>query len=206
MDLNSSLDSSLENDLHWSSPRGPILFGMSHRQQETPDRYLRPPLPPTSTSRSKSELIDFSQHQYGHQSSKAQEQLSHLNVAVGIGDLLRAKTIILELEKSLGYIRECSFDQSTSQKIDHTQVQRSDEAGIKNLPTLHEVVNTSLFSGLLRNLLNEAIKQENLGNTEQQHKIEDEVYKWLLNFRYNGPQWARVDHHLLGGVLKGILL
>ncbi|KAH9818823.1 hypothetical protein DFH28DRAFT_92642 [Melampsora americana] len=187
------------------SENEPILFGMSHRQQKSQDHYLRPPLPPTSTSRSKSDLIDFSQHQYGHQSSKAQEQLSQLNVAVGIGDLSRARTIILEVEKSLGYIRKHPFDSPVRYADNQAQVSRSKEAKTQNLPTLNEVVNTSLFSGLLRNLLNEAIKQEKLGNRERQKKHEDEVFHWLLNFRYNGPEWAQVDHHLLAGVLKGVL-
>ncbi|KAG0141583.1 hypothetical protein CROQUDRAFT_281949 [Cronartium quercuum f. sp. fusiforme G11] len=192
---------------HTDELHEPILFGMSHRHQASQERYLRPPLPPACISRpSRSDLIDFSQYQFGHQSSKAQEQLSQLNVAVGIGDSSRAKAILFELEKSLGYVRQIPFESSVSQAINHAQLYRSEDAGNKNLPTLNEVVSTSLFSGLLRNLINEAIKQENLGNKEQQKKNEDEVHKWLLNFRYNGPDWAQVDHHLLAGVLKGLLL
>ncbi|MBW0481557.1 hypothetical protein O181_021272 [Austropuccinia psidii MF-1] len=177
----------------------------------TISNYLRPPLPPNliSNSRNKAnQLIDYSSFYQGFNSSKAQDQISQLVVSIAIGDLSRAKSIIFQIERSLGYIRPTPFEACITHSINENKTRRayrSEDSINENLPMLHEIVHTSIFGSLLRKTLLQAFEQESLGNSTKSNLLQAEVYEWMMNFRTNGDDWSQIDHHILAGVLKGVL-
>lgn len=180
--------------------------------------YLRPPLPPTTTSltgrqsKNHKPIIDYTQFNNGFHSSRSQEQITQLTVSISIGDIQRANSIIFEIERSLGYIRDKTFQttlleqmkKNSSPPLSIPLAQRP--SNIMNLPTLNQVIHPSIFSSLLRRLLIHAIKQESIGNISQSHLLQSQLYHWLTNFKLNGKNWAQIDHHLMAAVLKGVLL
>ncbi|KAA1068694.1 DNA-directed RNA polymerase [Puccinia graminis f. sp. tritici] len=195
----------------------PALFESAFHQGNLPS-YLRPPLPPTTStttgrqSKNHQPKIDYSQFNNGFNSSRSQDQLSQLTVSIAIGDLQRAQSIILEIERSLGYLRTKAFFQTNNtlnellklnKHFNEPLVQR--DPNDHHLPTLNQIIHPSIFSSLLRRTLVQAIKQESLGNLNHAHILQSHLFHWLLNFKLNGPHWAQVDHHLMAGVLKGVL-
>ncbi|KAH9461338.1 hypothetical protein Pst134EA_017647 [Puccinia striiformis f. sp. tritici] len=193
----------------------PGLFESVFHTGDIPN-YLRPPLPPTTSKlisgrkpkNQNQPIIDYSQFSNGFNSSRSQDQLSQLTVSIAIGDLERAHSIIFEIERSLGYVRTRPFsitlqDKSSSPQLDPF-VTRPLNAST-TLPNLNQIVHPSIFSSLLRRILIQAIKQESIGNSTLAHQLQSQLYHWLLNFKLNGPQWAQIDHHIMAGVIKGVL-
>ncbi|OAV95208.1 hypothetical protein, variant [Puccinia triticina 1-1 BBBD Race 1] len=178
--------------------------------------YLRPPLPPTTStltgrqSKNHPPTIDYTQFNNGFHCSRSHDQLSQLTVSIAIGDIQRAATIILEIERSLGYSRTKTF-QTTLAEISKSRQPppASEPLALRrtpsSLPTLNQIIHPSIFSSLLRRTLVQAIKQESLGNSSQAHLLQSQLFHWLINFKLNGQHWAQLDHHLMAGVLKGVL-
>ncbi|KAI9614973.1 hypothetical protein KEM48_005886 [Puccinia striiformis f. sp. tritici PST-130] len=178
----------------------PGLFESVFHTGDIPN-YLRPPLPPTTSKlisgrkpkNQNQPIIDYSQFSNGFNSSRSQDQLSQLTVSIAIGDLERAHSIIFEIERN----------KSSSSQLDPF-VTRPLNAST-TLPNLNQIVHPSIFSSLLRRILIQAIKQESIGNSTLAHQLQSQLYHWLLNFKLNGPQWAQIDHHIMAGVIKGVL-
>ncbi|PLW04732.1 hypothetical protein PCASD_26132 [Puccinia coronata f. sp. avenae] len=198
----------------------PTLFDSPFHLGNIPN-YLRPPLPPTTStltgrqSKNYKPIIDYSQFNHGFHSSRSQDQISQLTVSIAIGDLDRANAIMFEIERSLGYTRLKPFQTSLAELIKSEKKKLPHHQSIQqplayrpsdtNLPTLNQVIHPSIFSSLLRRLLIQAIKQESLGNITQAHLLQSQLYHWLINFKLNRTQWAQIDQHLMAGVIKGVL-